>query len=143
METTNSPKISMGVRVPHPLYYNIHTGYWQTINSRGKVSGLHRVLMEQKLGRFLSPTEVTHHIDGDKSNNCYENLEIKNKGRHATEHQIRAKEITLECPICKHIFSIRYKFYIWKKNKGQKTFSCSRKCRGTASKQFNKRRYYG
>jgi hypothetical protein len=36
----------------------------------------HRLVMEQHLGRLLSPKEVVHHIDGDPSNNAIENLEL-------------------------------------------------------------------
>jgi len=34
----------------------------------------HRLLMEQKLGRYLLPSEVVHHIDGNRENNSLENL---------------------------------------------------------------------
>lgn len=36
----------------------------------------HRIVMEKKLGRFLLPTEVVHHIDGTRNNNDPENLEL-------------------------------------------------------------------
>ena len=35
---------------------------------------LHRVLMENHLGRLLNAEEVVHHIDGDKMNNVLNNL---------------------------------------------------------------------
>jgi len=34
----------------------------------------HRLLMEKKLGRYLTENEVVHHIDGNTSNNALENL---------------------------------------------------------------------
>lgn len=36
----------------------------------------HRLVVEQHLGRYLLPTEVVHHIDGNKQNNTPENLEV-------------------------------------------------------------------
>lgn len=36
----------------------------------------HRLVMEQKLGRYLLPEEVVHHRDDDKSNNAQDNLEV-------------------------------------------------------------------
>ena len=46
----------------------------------------HRLVMEQKLGRYLVPGEVVHHIDSDKQNNHPDNLEIfESNGRHLAE----------------------------------------------------------
>lgn len=46
-----------------------------------KASGLkyileHRWIMEQHLGRYLEPTEVVHHRDGNPRNNAIENLHL-------------------------------------------------------------------
>jgi hypothetical protein len=50
----------------------------------------HRYVMEQKLGRYLTPEEEVHHIDGNGWNNAPENLRlIKNKSEHVKlEHRI-------------------------------------------------------
>lgn len=37
---------------------------------------LHRTVMEEHLGRLLSPTEVVHHRDDDPRNNALENLQL-------------------------------------------------------------------
>jgi HNH endonuclease len=51
----------------------------------------HRFVAEWFNGRSLKPTEHVHHIDGDKSNNYYWNLEILNASEHAKETAIQKK----------------------------------------------------
>lgn len=47
----------------------------------------HRLALEKKLGRLLTKEEVVHHIDGVKSNNDIENLElVANMGTHTRDH---------------------------------------------------------
>ena len=46
----------------------------------------HRWLMEQHLGRPLARGEILHHINGDKTDNRIENLELMEHGEHTTEH---------------------------------------------------------
>ncbi len=36
----------------------------------------HRLVMEKVLGRYLEPSEVVHHIDGNRAHNAPENLEV-------------------------------------------------------------------
>ena len=36
----------------------------------------HRLVMEKKLGRYLTPKEVVHHKDDNRSNNAIDNLEL-------------------------------------------------------------------
>jgi hypothetical protein len=44
---------------------------------------LHRIRMQDKLGRPLTEFEVVHHIDGDKYNNSIANLELfQSNGEH-------------------------------------------------------------
>lgn len=42
----------------------------------GSYVGVHRLVMEQKLGRFLLKTEVVDHIDGNIRNNHPDNLRV-------------------------------------------------------------------
>ena len=57
----------------------------------------HRFVMEQHLGRYLEPGEVVHHIDGDKSNNRIENLQLfASQAEHMANGHRRAKELQEE-----------------------------------------------
>jgi uncharacterized phage protein (TIGR01671 family) len=55
-------------------------------NSRGYVLE-HRLVMEERLGRFLfHDKEVVHHIDGNRENNNINNLKITSKVLHPAGH---------------------------------------------------------
>lgn len=42
----------------------------------GNYVAVHRLVVEKKIGRYLLPTEVVDHIDGDITNNSPENLRV-------------------------------------------------------------------
>jgi len=47
----------------------------------------HRLLIEEKMGRFLVPQkEFVHHIDQNRSNNKLSNLKLQGHGEHAKIH---------------------------------------------------------
>lgn len=48
----------------------------------------HRLVMEKKIGRYLTENEVVHHIDGDRLNNDIDNLMLfASSGEHSKHHQ--------------------------------------------------------
>lgn len=46
----------------------------------------HRFVVEQLIGRPLLPSEIVHHLDGDKLNNSLANLAVMDRSGHAFEH---------------------------------------------------------
>lgn len=63
----------------------------QYLESNGRV--VHRIIMEQHLGRKLKKIERVHHIDGNKRNNHISNLMLfKNESEHQKHHQKLIRE---------------------------------------------------
>ena len=61
---------------------------YERITINGKQRAIHRHIMEQHLGRRLSPNELVHHKDGDRHNNILSNLQIMTRGGHMKAHCI-------------------------------------------------------
>lgn len=95
---------------------------------------LHRIIMENHLGRLLNTNEVVHHKDKNKFNNDVKNLEVMDVHTHARLHakENPASTITLKCPWCSKIFT-RQRKATWLEPSKQSKFKCtccSRSCRG-------------
>lgn len=99
-------------------------------NSKG-LYPLHRVVVENKIGRLLESWEDVHHMDEDKSNNDPNNLEVLTKPEHGRKHR---KIILMHfvCPCCKKPFSVRGNI-ARKRQKQNKSgvLYCSRSCGAT------------
>ena len=63
-----------------------------TENGRRRAKREHRHVVEQHLGRKLTPEEVVHHRNGDPSDNRIENLEVMPFGIHTAEHHRGTKQ---------------------------------------------------
>ena len=71
---------------------------------------LHRVVMENYIGRLLTPDEVVHHKDHNKKNNDISNLELLTSKEHFRLHSNEKPNtyLILKCPQCGKIFNMRH-----------------------------------
>lgn len=64
-----------GTKVVKGYHYHRRPDHPRASRHGGYVA-VHRLVMEQQLGRYLTPQEVVDHIDGDPSNNDPSNLRL-------------------------------------------------------------------
>lgn len=53
----------------------------------------HRLIAEEKIGHYLTPYEVVHHMDGDRTNNDPDNLVVKKRHEHVSDHFKASHEV--------------------------------------------------
>lgn len=114
--------------------YALVRGHPNASKSTGYIL-LHRVVVENKLGRLLSKSEVVHHVDGNKKNNDSSNLKVSSRENHARYHALihGRKYVKMKCPQCETVFEKpENQTYI---KKGGKYNCCSNSCRGLFSRR--------
>ena len=70
-----------------------------------------RFIMEQHIGRKLSPKEDVHHIDGNPLNNDISNLKIIPRGKHQREHSTKYYDKIEKCDYCGNVSNSTYSCY--------------------------------
>lgn len=89
-----------------------------------------RYLLSCLFKRFLNKEEQVDHIDGDKTNDNIENLQILSGSANVRKHIIQTnrghKIAVMECPTCKTVFERAYNKTHFQK-KGHYS-ACSRDC---------------
>ncbi|KKQ63525.1 MAG: hypothetical protein US85_C0016G0021 [Candidatus Shapirobacteria bacterium GW2011_GWF1_38_23] len=96
---------------------------YREISIDGRYYFVHRLVMEEKIGRKLKDNEVVHHMNHDKSDNRIENLMLLEKVEHLKIHtQARKNGKTKKCLVCLREFYVpKSRFHY---------LCCSKKCAG-------------
>lgn len=91
--------------------------YHPYANKRGYVP-LHRLVMENHLGRYLTPRkELVHHIDGNRSNNNIQNLKLTTPSEHYFEEHFKARNPNGQFVAEEEVFGeMKYRLYDRDKN---------------------------
>lgn len=103
----------LATKSPHRVYY-------------------HRHVASIMVGRWLSSTEVVHHIDGNKRNNSPKNLEVLSTKEHSKLHQELLGKVSVEltCAVCAAKFTSP-------KSQAHYRFTCSAICAGKRQTKWN------
>ena len=104
-------------------------------NGKRKTVSYPKYLLEQKLGRLLLPHETCDHIDGDHTNNCFENLQVLSRSDNVRKHAVLqpAEFGVFTCPICNCSFTKRMSKVRHNRKQGKSGPYCSKTCAGKGS----------
>lgn len=84
------PQLNSGRKISKKGYVQIYRPDHPFAGKDGYIFE-HRLVMEEKLGRYLQPEERVHHLNEIKDDNSPDNLEIKTNGAHTIYHHTGAK----------------------------------------------------
>ena len=86
----------------------------------------HHLVWEQYNKKPVPDGYIIHHRDGNKHNNCIDNLELLKNEEHVRMHSTKGRKIAVMCcPECKKIFEREYRLT---RHKGINF--CSLRCSG-------------
>ena len=101
---------------------------WYPDGSRGTTL-YSRYLLEQQFGRRLDPNlETVDHINGDKTDDRIENLQVLSRVAHAAKDHVLSVMGTFQCPICGKMFERSMRRVRDKLQQGKRGPYCSRSC---------------
>lgn len=72
-------------------------------SARAKYVREHRLVMEKRLGRYLTPEEVVHHIDFNKQNNNIDNLMLFETRKSHSSFHLKIRQFGMTNPIKRQI----------------------------------------
>ena len=107
---------------------------WPGKRYRNRYCYEHHYVYWKNTGHILNENELIHHINGDKRDNTFENLELSTLKEHGALHgsEKLVNLVELKCPVCGLVF-IRSKRHTHLVNKKRNLTCCSRKCSASLS----------
>lgn len=104
---------------------------------RDKYCYEHHLIYWENTGVTLSEDEVIHHIDENKHNNNFSNLELLKRSDHTKKHKSNLGKtfVLVKCPCCNIVFEREKRQSHL--SKGTKYTSCSKECSGKISNNIN------
>lgn len=64
----------------------VNVSGYKAVSKYNERKRIHRLIMEEYLGRKLEPSELVHHKNGDKHDNSLDNLEVVTRSEHMRKH---------------------------------------------------------
>jgi hypothetical protein len=92
-----------------------------------------RYLIEQKIGRNLRLDETVDHIDGDKTNDNIENLQLLSRAENIRKSSKATEWFTFVCPVCGAIASKPLSKVKHNRKQGKAGPFCGKSCAGKVS----------
>jgi hypothetical protein len=81
-------------------YYEVWVGQHTIPELKGGYYKEHRLMAEVMLNKELKPEEIVHHIDGDKTNNTYDNLDVLRGNAHHRNVHNQLERLSMELVRC-------------------------------------------